>query len=272
MTVDNAIINSLWIGSELSALELLTIHSFISKGYTFRLWVYDSLSNKLPVGVELKDASEIIPLTHVFAYKQKNNFGHGKGSFAGFSDIFRYKLLFEKGGWWVDMDVTCLKPFNFQEPYFFRNHHELQLVGNVMKCPAHSELMESCYEEAIKCVDENNVDWHKPIQILNQQVERLQLQNYIQKNTSNPDQWAETKKFIWTSATPPCDWYFIHWQNEEWRNRRISKSTFYYRSELGKQMEQYQLSKLPSTNQEKLSNRIVNSTTFYFFKKYFSNA
>jgi hypothetical protein len=31
----------------------------------------------------------------------------GKGTYAGFSDLFRYKMLFDRGGWWVDTDVVC---------------------------------------------------------------------------------------------------------------------------------------------------------------------
>jgi mannosyltransferase OCH1-like enzyme len=29
------------------------------------------------------------------------------GSYAGFADHFRYKLLLEKGGWWPDLDMPC---------------------------------------------------------------------------------------------------------------------------------------------------------------------
>jgi hypothetical protein len=264
---ENIVINSLWIGNELSRLELLTIHSFISQGHTFRLWVYDTAFKNLPANTELRNAAEIIPAEQVFSYKQKNKYGHGKGSYAGFSDIFRYKLLFEKGGWWVDMDVTCLKPLDFNEPYFFRTHHELNVVGNTMKCPANSELMKSCYDEAIASVDETNIDWHRPIQILNSHIEKLQLGKYIQKNVSNPDKWEVTKKYIWTSLTPPITWYFIHWQNEEWRTRKVSKDSFYFRSALGKLMQQYQLSKFPISFVEKFKNRINNSSAMTYLKK-----
>src|SRR5262249_53705507 len=34
--------------------------------------------------------------------------GFGKGSPAAFGNLFRYKLLAERGGWWVDTDVVCL--------------------------------------------------------------------------------------------------------------------------------------------------------------------
>ena len=33
------------------------------------------------------------------------------GSYAGFANFFRYELLRKRGGWWVDLDTICLRPF-----------------------------------------------------------------------------------------------------------------------------------------------------------------
>ena len=256
---DKITVNSLWIGTELGAIELLTIRSFIGRGHHIKLWLYDVLKTPLPDGVEICDANLILPKDKVFAYRNKNKYGHGKGSVAGFSDIFRYKLLYEKGGWWVDMDITCLKPLNFTEPYYFRKHHDLLLVGNVMKCPAHSELMLKCYEEAAATVDENNTDWHKPIDILNRHVTGLGLEKYIREGHSNIDRWEKTNRLILTSQSPPADWYFIHWQNEEWRHRNLSRIRFYYRSFIAHLLARYSLYDMPSSSSELLMNYMGNA-------------
>lgn len=250
------IFNGLWIGKELSKLELLTIKSYLSKGYKFRLWVYEEIKTSLPQGLILADANEIIPKEKVFSYKHKNHFGHGKGSFAGFSDIFRYKLLFEKGGWWTDMDVTCLKEIYTDKPYFFREHHQLKVVGNVLKAPKGSELMQLCYEEAVSEVDENNQDWHKPIEILNKNIEKLDLENYIQKNVSNQDLWDETSQYIWSETKVPDNWLFIHWQNEEWRTKKVNRNSFYYASSLAQLLEKHDLLDIPNENKTLLLNKI----------------
>jgi len=238
LTEDNIHVHGLWIGTALSKLELLTIHSFIKNGHQFHLWVYDKIETPLPVGTILEDANEIIPVEKVFRYKNVNKYGHGKGSVSGFSDIFRYKLLYDKGGWWVDMDVTCLKPLNVRTPYFFRKHHELALVGNVMKCPAGAELMMACYKEASAEVTEDNTDWHKPIEILNKYVAQYQLTNYIFSNVSNQDLWMEIIAFVIGGDTIPGHYRFIHWMNEEWRSRDINKNDIRYRSTLGQIMMQ----------------------------------
>jgi hypothetical protein len=206
------------------------------------------------------DANEIIPKEQVFAYKNKNKYGHGKGSYAGFSDIFRYKLLYEKGGWWVDMDVTCLKPLDFDKPYFFRNHHELNVVGNVMKCPKHSPLMKRCYDEAIETVTEENTDWHKPIAILNNNIAALNLEQYIYKNVSNEDKWDITSKFIWSNETLPEHWHFIHWQNEEWRAKKVNRNSFYFQSALAKLLRVHQLVEIPQSRMAEIINTFKHSS------------
>lgn len=235
------IVNSLWIGSQLSLVELLTLKSFVDHGYGFRLWVYDKITTVLPEGVTLMDANTIIPKEKVFAYANANQFGHGKGSVSGFSDIFRYKLLYDHGGWWVDMDVTCLKPFDHEEPYYFRAHHELPLVGNVMKCPQGSELMLRCYEEALASVNSENTDWHLPIEILIKHVKQLGLLTYVGKGHSNTDRWDELQPYLFGVHQFPDNWYFVHWMNEEWRSRKLDKSAYRYGSAYGKLLENYSL-------------------------------
>jgi len=104
------IIQSLWIGNELSKLEQLSIASFLYHGHQFHLYTYDDLSG-IPDGTQLKDANEII--------LEKNIFTYHNGSYAGFADWFRWALLFKKGHFWVDTDVICLKPFNFDTNIIF---------------------------------------------------------------------------------------------------------------------------------------------------------
>lgn len=136
MDKTNQIVNGLWIGDKLSPLELLTLHSFIEHGHTFHLWIYEDLDSILPKGVVVKDANEIIPYAAVFRKKNADpHIGIGKGSFgAPFSDFFRYKLLYEIGGWWVDMDVLCLQELPRNTEYYFRAHPLIPMIGNVMKC------------------------------------------------------------------------------------------------------------------------------------------
>lgn len=248
---DNEIVHGLWIGKVLSKLELLTIHSFVKNGHTFHLWTYNEIEQELPEGALMKDANLIIPEQFVFSYKNANQFGHGKGSFAGFSDIFRYKLLYDCGGWWTDMDVCCLKKLDFPEPYVFRNHKNLPLVGNIMKCPKGSDLMKHCYEESLDKVNEDNQDWHKPIQILCDQVLARGLGKYV-KELAPVDSWNIIRKFLYKKVELNPDWYIIHWINVEWTRYALSKDHFLMNSQIAEFCERFHVeAELLSGEEEK---------------------
>lgn len=233
-------VHGLWIGKKISPVELLCMKSFIAHGHPFHLWLYGYLDINLPEGVIVEDASTMIPLEKVFAYKNTNQFGHGKGSYAGFSDIFRYKLLYEKGGWWSDMDVVCLKPLDFSEEFVFRMHHDYLIVGNLMKCPENSSLMFDCYNEASLLVNENNTDWNLPIAILNKNLIKHQLQSYI-KDISNPDKWLFVRTFLFYNISIKDNWYALHLMNEEWRKNKINKFALPKWSLIGKLFIRYDL-------------------------------
>jgi len=98
------IIQSLWIGESLTTIEQLCINSFLYHGHEFHLYTYDNILN-VPSGTTVKDANEILDNSKVFTYCN--------GRVSGFADWFRLEMLNKKGGFWVDMDVICLKPFKF---------------------------------------------------------------------------------------------------------------------------------------------------------------
>jgi hypothetical protein len=241
MSVHDRVVNGLWIGDSLSLLELLTVRSFVAHGHQFHLWTYDTLDNELPHGVELKDANRIIPQEQVFSYRRTNQFGHGKGSVSGFSDIFRYKLLHDEGGWWVDMDVTCLSPLSCAGDYLFRPHHELTLVGNVMKCPKGSELMLNCFNRASAEVTEDNTDWHLPITILVEGVRGAGLTGHVTPGLSIDDRWDQVRPHLLGRTPIPAQFKFIHWMNEEWRRRGLDKYDFRIDSAYGELLMQHGL-------------------------------
>jgi glycosyltransferase involved in cell wall biosynthesis len=211
-------IHGMWVGASLSRMELLTLRSFVRQGHRFHLWAYDAITTPIPEGVVLEDATRILPRSAVFARQSVDPvYGVGRGSYGSpFSDLFRYKLLHDMGGYWADMDVTCLKPFPSDTPYLFRTHR-VGVVGNIMKCPRGSRLMAETYEQTMQLAGED-FDWMRPNKILSENINRLGLTKYIRKGFCNPDSWAEViQPFIEHDFVPPCDWYAIHWINEIWR-------------------------------------------------------
>jgi Glycosyltransferase sugar-binding region containing DXD motif len=239
LSPDNMIVNGLWIGGALTPLELLTIRSFQSNGHTFVLWTYDGITTSLPEGTILRDANEVLDRSHIFSYKHVSEWGHGRGSYAGFSDIFRYKLLYERGGWWTDMDITCLKPLAFDSPYAFRNHDVLPVVGNLIKCPPKSELMRVCFERGVREVNADNKYWLKPVEILNEEIARLELSQYIRPGITNSDKWDVVLDFIHKDSPLPDSFFGIHWMNEVWRTNSFPKDVCMNHSTLARLHKKY---------------------------------
>jgi mannosyltransferase OCH1-like enzyme len=110
----NKVVQGLWIGDELSLLEQLSIKSFLANGHEYHLYVYDDIKN-IPEGTIVKEANEIIDSSEIY----KNTYFSVAFGYLGFSDYFRVKLIYDKGGFWADTDIVCLKHFDFEEDYVF---------------------------------------------------------------------------------------------------------------------------------------------------------
>src|SRR4029434_7249964 len=54
----------------------------------------------------------VLPREQLFVHRTS-------GSLAVFADWFRYRLLAEHGGLWVDTDMVCLRPFDHAGPEIF---------------------------------------------------------------------------------------------------------------------------------------------------------
>jgi hypothetical protein len=213
----NLIIHGLWIGDRLSNLELLTLKSFIHFGHEFHLWLYEPIKNLCIDGLVLRDAASILPASAIFRNVAADPVsGVGKNSLGAFSDLFRYKLLTEHGGIWVDMDVTCLQPFDFADEYWFRAHR-IGTVGNIMKCPAGSALMQGLYAEAAASIT-NASPWLAANELLSKHIVALGLTGFVHDNLCNQDSWQLVKPMIEACSTPPDSWVAIHWGNEYWRS------------------------------------------------------
>lgn len=139
-------VQSLWIGGSLSTMERLSAASFVANGHPYHLYTYGDVDGT-PPGVEVRDASEILPEDTVFANTGK---GIGEGGFAGFSDWFRYELMSRRGGWWVDTDVVCVRPFEFERASVVATSREgkwgTPALGCVLRLPPGDPLLEFCLD------------------------------------------------------------------------------------------------------------------------------
>lgn len=136
-----ALFKSFWHGKPLSPYQRLCLKSFVDHGHEFILYSYDRLD--VPAGIETGDATEFFSRDRVFCYSR----GPGAGSVSAFSNVFRYRLLHERGGWWVDTDVVCLAhDVPDADVVFGWQDESRDLVGSaILKFPrGHHLLAELC--------------------------------------------------------------------------------------------------------------------------------
>ncbi|MEI6739466.1 MAG: glycosyltransferase [Gemmatimonadaceae bacterium] len=93
--------HAFWAYGPLSNLERVCVASFHAQGFDVQLWTYGDLPNA-PPGITVRDARDILPESAVFLNQA--------GSYASFSDLFRYATLHRYGGLYADTDVIALQP------------------------------------------------------------------------------------------------------------------------------------------------------------------
>jgi hypothetical protein len=138
------VVNGLWIGDRLSPLERACVQSFLQKGYDFHLYCYEPVAG-VPVGCTVRDANSILPEDRIIRYAK----GAARGSVALFADMFRYRLLHEIGGWWVDMDVFCLTESLPDEGVVLGRQDSSVLNCAVMRFPPRHDAMQVAYETCV---------------------------------------------------------------------------------------------------------------------------
>ncbi|MHC5226443.1 glycosyltransferase family 32 protein [Ignatzschineria sp. LJL83] len=137
------IICAVWIGSELGAIARCCLRSFVMRGHTVHLYAYGKVVD-LPEGVVLQDANKVVLKEKIIKHRQS-------GSYALFSDLFRYKLLqkIKTNIVYVDCDVYCLKPLKMTESgYALAYEDDNYINGAVLALPSDSNLLHSLLEAA----------------------------------------------------------------------------------------------------------------------------
>lgn len=214
------VINSLWISGELTKHQLLTVRSFIDHGHSFKLWTYEDIQID---GVEVRDAREILPESEIFYYKHLEP----SFKFGGIAERLKAELLYAVGGWHVDMDVTCLKPFDFKADYVFAPH-KLGMVGNIIKAPAKSKFAEY-YLKWTKTINEHNTNFERSIEGLYAAAVFLNLTDHIQPPTvfGRDENDYVLPLLKQTTLSPDSRRYAIHWMGAMGHVKNYEPNSFY---------------------------------------------
>ena len=175
----------------------------------------------------VRDVREILPDTPILRYQS----GFGAGSPSLYSNLFRFALLHQHGGWWVDLDVVALRPFpSAANPVLglVRSRHGPSRAGSaVLGLPAKSEFTACCLE-ILRLHDPSAARWGElgpgPV---SQVAKELTMERFMRPpETFFP---VETRRF-WDLIRPGPLWpeaVGVHlWQNL-WRHHGIDPDRAY---------------------------------------------
>lgn len=112
--MDNRI-NGVWFGPRLTNMQKLCIRSYQDHGHEFHLYTDDPNCGGVPAGTIVHSVEEILSI--------KDNRPRFNCE-SHFSDYFRVILIYKIGGWYVDLDTICIRPFDFCEDYVFVSENE----------------------------------------------------------------------------------------------------------------------------------------------------
>jgi hypothetical protein len=208
---DNTI-RAFWHGEQLSIYEQLCLTSFIKHEHEVELYSYQRL--QVPPGVRLCDANEIIPESEFLHCTR----GPGKWDLFAFSDLFRYALLCQKGGIWIDTDVLCLNHFSTIPDRCVGWESEEYAAVGVMKFPPSDPLCLQLYTTA-KGSQKRKIAWAEIGPRLLTKVLRQPHDCHVLPPVAfYPIPWQEAWKLIDPNKLAECEdraksAYCVHWWN-----------------------------------------------------------
>ncbi|MCZ6673608.1 MAG: glycosyltransferase, partial [Verrucomicrobia bacterium] len=190
--------------------------------------------------VVVKDGNEILPADRIFVYKKEK-------SYAGFANLFRYKLLLDHGNIWVDTDVICLRPYRFDREFIIGRVLNLDPAkkgewvngSGVIGARPGSEFVRRCFEYADKQDPESLVWGQTGPQLTTRIVQEMGLHN-----ETLPEHYLGCiRASKWYRSIHPKPhysialWYLfrlrgaysLHLYNELWRKWRKDKNATYPR-------------------------------------------
>lgn len=219
-------IQSFWYGGTLSTMEILSISSFLRNGHTVDIYTYDNIKN-LPLGANQLDANFILPKEDIFF--------DSAGGISAFSDWFRYKLLYDKGGWWVDLDIICLKPFYTVDDYCFAtenfsSNHELGVTCCVIKSPARAEFLGIMLDYIDSFAPYKDIQWGQfGPKLIHSTLQLFESSPYIMPvDAFCPVDWTDVKTLAYVQRELPPNSFAIHMWNNLWRINNIDKNLVYH--------------------------------------------
>jgi hypothetical protein len=217
-----------WAYGGFSKMENLCATSFIKNGFDLNIWTYGK-NEIILKGASVRDAREILPESLVFLNQA--------GSFASFSDLFRYSILCLYGGLWADTDVVALKPAKKlpQSPFLVTQRGlqgELMVNNNIIFNPIrqHGNLIDLARVYAER-FPKNEITWGEIGPSLLTAIVQAHPKhgfNIFPPSFANHVNFFDCPNMFINEETDfifSDDIYFLHMFNEMWRRSGVDKNS-----------------------------------------------
>jgi hypothetical protein len=208
--IDGQVVQMLWFGVPLGPIERLSIRSFLDNGHSLHLYTYSDLRD-VPHGAVVHDGSDILQRSE-FERLRKRGVRP-----AVIADLFRYKLLQQRGGWWVDADVVCLRSFAGLPDISLGRQDDRTINNAVLRLPPNHRI---CHDMIDRCVRPNRWRTGDGPTGRRSKVRRALLRQGLESvdwGATGPDGLtiAATKHFPFDETLEPEVFYPVKWQ--DWR-------------------------------------------------------
>lgn len=134
-------VSMLWVDGQFGHFELLCASSWVAAGFDLTVFSYNP-ELTIPDGAILRSAGEIVGFEKVFRNSDR------PGTYAGFSNLFRYALLSQRDTIWVDSDVLATGRAFPRSDYLFGRESRKWINGAVLAVPPNSDVLRFWLETA----------------------------------------------------------------------------------------------------------------------------
>src|SRR6478609_9070563 len=216
------VVRCFWHGP-FSPYEALCLSSFVGAGIAVELFSEAPVPG-LPAGVTRRDAREILD-RNVAVYRHE--FDGPSPSLH--SNHFRYALLEQCGGWWIDTDVMLLAASLPAADIFVARQSDHELNGSAMRFPPQHPLMKAARERTAEVLE--NARWGDtgPRLLTELQPEYAPHLPIALRESTYAIGADEFEKFLLPAAREEVEKRtanstFAHLWNEMWRKAGVPKN------------------------------------------------
>jgi hypothetical protein len=182
----------------------------VRAGHRLTLFCYDRPAG-VPDGVDIADAREIVAADRIICYRS--------GSYALFSNHFRYQLQRQSRGTWVDCDIYLLKPLDGDRPYLIGEETPGMVNGGILRIPADSPLLPLLLAPFDDASVPSWLSWHERARAcLRRMVSGRSGLSEMPWGTTGPLALRNAARAtgIDLGALPPHVFNPVRWQEAEW--------------------------------------------------------